>query len=168
MVSEVICGRSERPLARSIGFGMLWSSGSYGVVQVLTVLRGIILARILVPEDFGLYALANSFIGLVATLGNVGIGQYVIYRRDDSESNSSTSFWVNALLGACITSMMMGVAPFVSAFYGRPELTWMIVGLACGFLLGGSNLLTTLYGTTSSSIGAPPAPVSEQVGDVHG
>jgi type IV secretion system protein TrbC len=43
-----------------------------------------------------------------------------------------------------------------------------LVVLACGFLLGGSNLLTTLYGTTSTSIGAPPAPVSEQVGDVHG
>jgi type IV secretion system protein TrbC len=43
-----------------------------------------------------------------------------------------------------------------------------LVVLACGFLLGGSNLLTTLYGTTSSSIGAPPAPVSKQVGDVHG
>jgi type IV secretion system protein TrbC len=43
-----------------------------------------------------------------------------------------------------------------------------LVVLACGFLLGGSNLLTTLYGTTSSSIGAPAAPVSERVGDVHG
>ena len=43
-----------------------------------------------------------------------------------------------------------------------------LVVLACGFLLGGSNLLTTLYGTTSSSIGAPAAPVSELVGDVHG
>src|SRR3954453_18044215 len=43
-----------------------------------------------------------------------------------------------------------------------------LVVLACGFLPGGSNLLTTLYGTTSSSIGAPPAPVSERVGDVHG
>ena len=43
-----------------------------------------------------------------------------------------------------------------------------LVVLACGFLLGGSNLLTTLYGTTSSSIGAPAAPVSEQAGGVHG
>jgi len=43
-----------------------------------------------------------------------------------------------------------------------------LVVLACGFLLGGSNLLTTLYGTTSSSIGAPAAPVSELIGDVHG
>ena len=43
-----------------------------------------------------------------------------------------------------------------------------LVVLACGFLLGGSNLLTTLYGTTSSSIGAPAAPVSALVGDVHG
>jgi type IV secretory pathway VirB2 component (pilin) len=43
-----------------------------------------------------------------------------------------------------------------------------LVVLACGFLLGGSNLLTTLYGTTSTSIGAPAAPVSELVGDVHG
>ena len=43
-----------------------------------------------------------------------------------------------------------------------------LVVLACGFLLGGSNLLTTLDGTTSSSIGAPAAPVSERVGDVHG
>ena len=43
-----------------------------------------------------------------------------------------------------------------------------LVVLACGFLLGGSNLLTTLYGTTSSSIGAPAAPVSEQAGGAHG
>ena len=43
-----------------------------------------------------------------------------------------------------------------------------LVVLACGFLLGGSNLLTTLYGTTSSSIGAPAAPVSELVTSVHG
>src|SRR4051794_3168427 len=43
-----------------------------------------------------------------------------------------------------------------------------LVVLACGFLLGGSNLLTTLYGTTSSSIGAPGAPVSGLAGAVHG
>ena len=43
-----------------------------------------------------------------------------------------------------------------------------LVVLACGFLLGGSNLLTTLYGATSSSIGAPAAPVSEQAGGAHG
>ena len=43
-----------------------------------------------------------------------------------------------------------------------------LVVLACGFLLGGSNLLTTLYGTTSSSIGAPAAPVSELARSVHG
>jgi type IV secretory pathway VirB2 component (pilin) len=43
-----------------------------------------------------------------------------------------------------------------------------LVVLACGFLLGGSNLLQTLYGSTSSSIGAPAAPVSERVGDAHG
>ena len=40
-----------------------------------------------------------------------------------------------------------------------------LVVLACGFLLGGSNLLTTLYGSTSSSIGAP---VSTLVGAAHG
>lgn len=43
-----------------------------------------------------------------------------------------------------------------------------LVVLACGFLLGGSNLLTTLYGSTSSSIGAPVAPVFALVGVAHG
>lgn len=43
-----------------------------------------------------------------------------------------------------------------------------LVVLACGFLLGGSNLLTTLYGSTSSSIGAPTAPISALAGAAHG
>jgi type IV secretory pathway VirB2 component (pilin) len=43
-----------------------------------------------------------------------------------------------------------------------------LVVLACGFLLGGSNLLQTLYGSTSSSIGEPTPAVSALVGGVNG
>ncbi|MBV9926111.1 MAG: oligosaccharide flippase family protein [Acidobacteria bacterium] len=94
------------------------------------------MARILLPEDFGVYALATSFIGLIATIGNVGIGQFVMYKQDaDLERSATTCFWINALLGSAITLLMIAAAPMFSAFYGRPELTSMIICLAGSFLL---------------------------------
>ena len=43
-----------------------------------------------------------------------------------------------------------------------------LIVLACGFLLGGSNMLTTLYGSTSSSIGAPAVTVLLAPEGAHG
>ena len=79
------------------------------------LVRGVILARLLLPEDFGLFGLASVIIGFAAMFSDVGAGVFLIYRYDDIDKHADTAFWVNlgiaTLLGAGVTWKEFALVP---------------------------------------------------------
>jgi O-antigen/teichoic acid export membrane protein len=65
-------------IARSI----FWLAWSRGVLQVLSFATTLVIARILVPDDYGVMALAGVWTGSVAMLAEMGLGAGIIQFRD--------------------------------------------------------------------------------------
>ena len=103
------------------------------VIQFLSV---IVLARLLIPEDFGLMAAVSPIAGFVGLFQNLGLQQAVIQRKEITQQQLNQVFWISALVGVCCTAVLAALAPAVAAFYGDQRMTAITVATALPLFLG--------------------------------
>ena len=115
---------------------------SNGVNLVATV----VLARLLTPADFGLIAMVTVITGCTIMLRDLGLSSATIQREDVNHAQVSTLLWVNTAAGALLTLLIMGLAPAIAWFYGRPELVGVAFTLAVLSLLDGLAVQHQLAG----------------------
>jgi teichuronic acid exporter len=84
---------------------------------------GIILARLLLPEQFGLIAMLMIFMDVSQSIMASGFGAALIQRQYVTEKDASSVFYFNILLGVIAALGLCGLAPWVADFYGQPVLT---------------------------------------------
>ena len=85
--------------------------------QIINLSVQIILARILVPEIFGLIALIQIFIAVAQVIVEAGIGNYIIQKKELHNSEISTSFLLNIFLAIIIYLVLFFTAPIIAEFY---------------------------------------------------
>lgn len=90
--------------------GAAWLAAGRVVVRSIGLLSTIILARLLVPEDFGLVALATSLLFVLETLSDLRFEQAIIAQRDTSHSDLNTAWTLNLLRGAGVALLIAAAA----------------------------------------------------------
>ena len=106
----------------------------------------LILARILMPEDFGTIAMITVFTHFGSVFVNFGLSVSLIQKKDVTERDLSTVFWLNLLIGFLMTLVFLGIAPLIAAVYQNPDLAKYTSVLALNFLLGsGAVVQRALY-----------------------
>ncbi|MDD4488940.1 MAG: lipopolysaccharide biosynthesis protein [Paludibacter sp.] len=99
-----------------------WSSVNIFGIQFIQLIVGIILARILLPEDFGLIGVIYIFIGFSTVLIDAGFGQGLIRKQDATTTDFSTVFILNILISVLMYLLLYVSAPFIASFFSQPEL----------------------------------------------
>jgi O-antigen/teichoic acid export membrane protein len=117
--------------------GALWLMLLTFVDRISGLLSTLILARVLMPADFGIVAMAFSFIFLAQLLSAFGFDVALIHKQDASEAHYHSAWTLNFLLGACITLVAFAAASPVASFYKQPDVFWVVCALGLGPLLGG-------------------------------
>ena len=82
----------------------------------------IILARLLSPSDYGIIAMLSIFIALSNAIIDSGFSNSLIQKKDVSESDYSTVFFINIILGILVSSCLFLSAPYIADFYNSPIL----------------------------------------------
>lgn len=103
--------------------GIIWSAVDKFAVQLGQFVVGIVLARILLPEDFGLIGMLVIFIALSQTFIESGLGIGLIQRQNRSEIDFSTLFVFNLTVSGFFYLLLFFSAPFISSFFKQPQLT---------------------------------------------
>ena len=120
---------------RNIGHGFLWSSVErFGDLFIKFGIQ-LLLARLLLPEDFGLVAMIAIFMAVGIGIMDSGFTQVVIQRPEISEEELSTVFCANLVTGVAMTLLVFYTAPYVAEFYSEPELTSLLRFLSLTILL---------------------------------
>lgn len=129
MTSATIQGK----MARGAGWMLLLTfvDRSVGLVSTL------VLARLLVPADFGIVAMAWSFIFIAELLAAFGFDVALIHKQDANREHFDTAWTLNVILGAVILLTMVLAARPVADFYDQPAVFWVICALAWAPLIGG-------------------------------
>lgn len=103
--------------------GIIWTAVDKFAVQLGQFIVGIMLARILLPEDFGLIGMLTLFIALSQIFIESGLGTGLIQRQDRSDVDFSTLFVFNLAVSTFFYLVLFISAPFISSFFSQPQLT---------------------------------------------
>ena len=118
-----------------------WSLSAKVFSQVLSIVFGIVLARLLMPEDFGLIAMVVVVVGFAGLLSDVGLGAALIQRQGITEDHYSSIFWVNNALGLILVICLILLSPAIADFYGRPEIETIVIVLSFNFLFAALTMV---------------------------
>lgn len=122
--------------------GLFWTGSANIVEQGITWIISILLARLLMPSDYGLMALANMFIYSVGILSELSIGAAIVRKREIDESYLSSSFWFMAFLSIMVYAIMYYlVAPIAGSFFNQGKLVQMIRVLGIIFIILGITVI---------------------------
>jgi O-antigen/teichoic acid export membrane protein len=111
-----------------------------GAKFLLNVASTMILARLLLPRDFGLVAMVTAIASLLFVLRDGGLSTATVQREGITPAQISNLFWVNLALGGLLTAIFAGMAPAIAWFYREPRLVGVTLALSITFFLRGSTV----------------------------
>jgi PST family polysaccharide transporter len=129
--------KSEKPLSHRAAKGASKMAFSQLIRIVLQLAGIIVLARLLLPSDYGLIAMATALIGIAEVLRDFGLAPAAIQSRTLSAAERSNLVWANSALGLILGALVACAAWPISALYGDDRLVPIILALAPIFFLNG-------------------------------
>ncbi len=105
---------------------------------VLRLVSIIVLARLLLPEHFGLISMVTAITAIGERFKDLGLMSATIQSPTLDHNQSSTLFWVNAAVGGVILLVISVLAYPLTRFYADPRLTTITLALASTFLWSGA------------------------------
>jgi O-antigen/teichoic acid export membrane protein len=139
----------KRTLRQRIIHASLWTIGGHASSQVLRLISNLLTTRLLVPEAFGIMALANTFVLGLALFSDVGLGQSVVRsKRSEDPAFTNTVWTLQALRGCLIWLLCLGLALAVYALaqygffapdsvYAHPVLPIVLGVVSASAVIGG-------------------------------
>lgn len=103
--------------------GILWNFLNSFAAKTIAFIVGIVLARILSPQEYGLVAMITIFTVLTQPFVNSGFSQALIRKERCTKEDFSTVFYFNLLIGILIYFILYLAAPSISRFFNEPQLT---------------------------------------------
>jgi len=125
-IEETIDNHVSQPLAKKAARGGLWVFAVRLINRGLGLIRTIILARLLTPNDFGLFGIAMLSIATLETFSQSGFQTALIQKKGNIESYLDTAWTVSALRGIVLFSILLFSAPLIARFFNTLAATQVI------------------------------------------
>ena len=135
-VAETVDVSGGQGLRRRTVRGVGWTTTSQVLIQAMSFVTMVVLARLLTPSDFGLAGLVALFTGFVALFVNFGLSAALIQRETISEAHRSSAFWLNLSVGVGLSVVTVLLAPVLAAFFDQPRLSALLAAVAPTFTVG--------------------------------
>ena len=117
--------------------GALWMVLFKFLERSLGLISTLILARLLLPRDFGIVAMGTSLIALTELFSAFGVDSALIQRRDVTVEHYNTAWTFNVMAGCLVGLLMAAVAIPASQFYREPRLVLVIIALGASSVIQG-------------------------------
>jgi PST family polysaccharide transporter len=111
----------------------MWTYASYAGSRLLVFLSTVILARLLVPTEFGQVAFALLVISYLDAVGDLGISSALIYEKDDVRTASNIAFVTSLAAGVTWFLLVFLAAPYIAQFFQDPGITPILRTMAWVF-----------------------------------
>ncbi len=112
-----------------------WAFALRIVDRLFSLTRTIVLARVLSPDDFGLFGIALLALSALETFTQTGFQSALIQRKEDVRPYLDTAWTVQAIRGVALAIILFGIAPYVAIFFGEPNAAPLlrVLGLSMVF-----------------------------------
>ena len=113
----------------------IWRFAERCGAQCVAFVVSIVLARLLLPEDYGTISLVTVFTAILNVFVDSGLGNALIQKKKVDDVDFSTVFYFNIVVCCALYLLMFFIAPFIAKFYGRLELIPVIRVLSLTLVL---------------------------------
>ncbi len=130
-------------IKKRVAKGMAWTGVSRLSTQVMQFLIGIVLARLLMPEDYGVIGMLAIFIAIAQTFMDSGFASALIQKKDRTETDFSTVFYFNFVISLVLYIVFFFSAPWISEFYDMPILKDVTRVVTLSLIINGLTIVQT-------------------------
>jgi O-antigen/teichoic acid export membrane protein len=120
----------------------LWMFAGGGVEAILKIVVLLVLARLLVPQDFGLVSAALTVVALAEVTGRIGVAPSIVQVKTLTRDHIATGFVTTLLMGFVMSALVYWAAESVAALYRMDDLAALIQVFAILFVVKGAGLVS--------------------------
>jgi polysaccharide transporter, PST family len=114
-------------LGKKVTQAVSWLAVAQVAQRATTLVVTAILARRLLPSDFGLIALTLLAVNFISYFQDMGLSAALVQRAELEKDHLDTAFWVNVLGGFTLGFIGAALAPLLAIIFREPRLTWLLV-----------------------------------------
>ena len=103
--------------------GLIWGLMNNGSTQILNLIFGIFLGRLLTPSDYGMVGVLTIFTAIAGNLQSSGFTQALTNMKHPESRDYNAVFWFNVIVSISIYTILFFCAPLISLFFHQPALT---------------------------------------------
>lgn len=113
---------STQHLKERTGQSLFWSMLNNGTLQVLNILFGVVLARLLSPGDYGIVGVLTIFTLIAGNIQSSGFTQALINLKPPKDEDYNSVFWFNVIVSIFLYAVLWVCAPLIADFFHQPVL----------------------------------------------
>lgn len=132
-------------LKHTVAKGMLWGGISNTVCQLLSLVFGIFLARILGPDDYGPIGMLAIFTAIAGSLQDSGFVAAIANRKTVTHDDYNAVFWFNIIISLLMYAGLYFCAPLIAEFFNQPVLVGLSRYNFLGFVVAGFGIAPSAY-----------------------
>ena len=102
--------------------GLFWGALNNGTMQILNIVIGIFLARLLSPADYGLVGMLAVFTAIAGALQESGFSAALANIDKPTDNDYNSVFWFSTIMSVILYTILFFCAPLIAAFFHHPEL----------------------------------------------
>ncbi|MGB4044287.1 MAG: lipopolysaccharide biosynthesis protein [Thermacetogeniaceae bacterium] len=137
--------KNNQKLKSTVLSSLFWKLMERGGTQGIQFIVQIVLARLLLPEDFGLIAIVTIFILLANVFVQSGFNTALIQKKDADDEDFSSVFYLSLFVAGLLYVVLFLTSPFISVFYRSPQLILILRVLSVTLFFGAFNSIQNAY-----------------------
>lgn len=129
----------EQNIKATVLSSLFWKLMERGGTQGIQFIVQIVLARLLLPEDYGIIALVVIFTSIAGVFIQSGLNTALIQKKDADETDFSSVFYLSLFIACLLYLILYITAPFIATFYEEPHITSVFRVLSITLFFGAFN-----------------------------
>lgn len=123
--------------------GVKWNAIGRFSTQGVNFIIGLVLARMLAPSDYGVVGMVGIFFAIAQTFIDSGFGSALIRKNDCTDTDYSTAFYFNIVVGLVCCILLCVASPFIANFFNTPILKDLIKVMSINMFIGSFAIVHT-------------------------
>ncbi|EBA13098.1 lipopolysaccharide biosynthesis protein [Roseobacter sp. CCS2] len=131
-----------KPLTGSTMGHFLWMFAGGGAESILKIIVLLVLARLLMPAEFGLVGAALTVVAFAEVVGRIGVAPSIVQAKTLTRDHIATGMVTTLIMGVLMAGLVYGLSEPISRLYRMPELTPFIQVFSLLFIIKGAGLVS--------------------------
>lgn len=135
----------EKRLKKTVFSGMIWTFGEQFTAQAISFILSLILARLLMPDEYGTITMVLVFINIANVFVTNGFGEALVQRKNATDEDFTTIFYCSLVVSIFLYIVLYITSPLIAVFYESPELTLVLRVLSLKLPIASINSIQRAY-----------------------